>query len=230
MNVDGEGNPRKMYKAVKLDGTGRAYGLLARAHQFYEPHVTYTGATFAMCAHPLQPFVSGFGYDLGCVLMEVFPGLDVATKDGCTWTTNTMTVHRVLTFASTWALIRQPTVLIDPSGTWTRYRDAVPHSDDDTPAVITSTGRQEWWWQGQRHRCAPDLPAVRDVYQGLKEWWRHGKRHRDNGAPAVVQGTLTVEDAACLLRTDDLGTDVHGVLEWYTDGVFIKRVQRLEST
>lgn len=57
------------------------------------------------------------------------------------------------------------------------------HRTRDRPAVEYTSGRQEWYRHGRRHR-ENDQPAVIDGQD--REWWVNDRRHRDDRQPAVI--------------------------------------------
>ena len=57
------------------------------------------------------------------------------------------------------------------------------------PAIIWANGDLEWWQNGQRHRT--DGPAV-VWHDGHKEWWVNDRLHRING-PALTRDNGTLE-------------------------------------
>ena len=63
---------------------------------------------------------------------------------------------------------------------WFNYQGDI-HRDDDAPAVISNSGRQEWYKNGLPHRT--NGPAI--VYpNGDAFWYKNGKPHRADG-PAL---------------------------------------------
>ena len=57
------------------------------------------------------------------------------------------------------------------------------HSYNDAPAIIYTSGTEEWYKEGKRHR-ENDKPAV--IYpDGKKAWYFEGKLHRENDKPAI---------------------------------------------
>ncbi|RTK95490.1 MAG: hypothetical protein EKK64_06625 [Neisseriaceae bacterium] len=55
------------------------------------------------------------------------------------------------------------------------------------PAVIYKNGREEWYFEGKRHR--EDGPAVDS--ENIKIWYKKGLRHREND-PALIKDNLKV--------------------------------------
>jgi hypothetical protein len=80
----------------------------------------------------------------------------------------------------------------------------------DGPAIIYPDGPQEWWADGQRHR--DDGPAV--VWpSGDEMWFQDGEFHREGG-PAVVWAD---GDQEWWIRGKDITTDVE---EWLSEQRF----------
>src|SRR4051795_12796555 len=76
------------------------------------------------------------------------------------------------------------------------WRDAEGRlHNDDGPARVLPSGREEWYRHGKLHR--EDGPAIEHA-NGSYKWYRDGVRHRD-GAPACVY--------------------VNGTEKWYRDGL-----------
>lgn len=81
--------------------------------------------------------------------------------------------------------------VMDPQGNqYWYFENFKQHRDDDKPAYVGKSGRQEWWTYGKPDR-KNDEPAVIDP-SGLREWWVAGERHRDFG-PAVIKMDGTKE-------------------------------------
>ena len=76
--------------------------------------------------------------------------------------------------------------VVDPDGTVRHYLyEGGPLHRTAGPAIENvTTGRSEWWFNGDRHR--EDGPAVERP--GRIEYWRCNLLHRDDG-PAVITAT-----------------------------------------
>jgi hypothetical protein len=59
-----------------------------------------------------------------------------------------------------------------------------PHSIDDLPAIILSSGDQFWFKEGEQHRDG-DLPAIIRS-NGSQYWYKEGQLHRDGDLPAII--------------------------------------------
>ncbi len=78
------------------------------------------------------------------------------------------------------------------------------HRDEDKPAVIYPTGKQEWWQNGKLSRHEDNGPAV--IWSdGAEEWWYESNRHRLGGpAFTLPNGSYKWYLYGLLHREDDL--------------------------
>ncbi len=111
-----------------------------------------------------------------------------------------------------------------PDRTWYLFCKQL-HRDNDLPAVIYTSGTQEWYQHGKVHRDN-DLPAV--IYaNGMRYWYQYDKLHRDNDLPAVIYagGTQEWYQHDKLHRDNDLPAVIYanGMQCWYQHGKFIRK-------
>ena len=78
------------------------------------------------------------------------------------------------------------------------------HRDDDKPAVIYPTGKQEWWQNGKLSRPEDNGPAI--IWSdGAKEWWYEDQKHRVRGPAFILpNGSYKWYLYDLLHREDDL--------------------------
>lgn len=162
---------------------------------------------FHMCAHPLQPFVGGYGYDarvdaLLRVRVEPTTADEVlADPEGDKLCVRSFTVLACLSPAEKWALVGGEVRRVTASATrW--YSGAVLHRAGDLPAYVSASGdTQKWYHLGELHREGDRPAIVATTPKGVvaRYWLRHGRLHRDGDLPAV-----------------DLGTGAD--FEWWVDG------------
>ncbi len=75
------------------------------------------------------------------------------------------------------------------------------HRDNDLPAIICTSGTQEWYQYGKLHRDN-DLPTI-ICTDGAQYWYQHDELHRDNDLPAIIYA--------------------NGMQCWYQHGKFIRK-------
>jgi len=124
------------------------------------------------------------------------------------------------------------------------YKHGLLHRDDgDKPAVEWSSGRREWWREGERHRdgdkpaiitetgatfrfvrgrlhCAGDTPAYDDPAILRSEYYKDDVLHRDNDLPAVIDhDNRDWFQRGRLHRTGGPALVHANRVEWYRNGV-----------
>ena len=100
------------------------------------------------------------------------------------------------------------------------YWQGRKHRDGDQPAVILANGTKEWWNHGVYHRDF-DRPAI-VLPDGTMSWYQHGELHREGDSPAIIcsDHSQAWYQFGMLHRLDDLPAVVldDGTRKWYQFG------------
>jgi predicted lipoprotein with Yx(FWY)xxD motif len=101
--------------------------------------------------------------------------------------TTITTINGVTTYTLPNGMIHRnwdsPAVVSD-TGKYQWYQFGVYARDKGKPHVVYTDGRRKWYKNGKKHRDG-DLPAYIKSY-GVCKWYKNGYKHRNGDKPAVV--------------------------------------------